>query len=125
MVAAKSETFSRYDTADYLRSEEDIIAYLETVMEDGGDDPAYIARALGVVARARNMSQLARDTGMSREGLYKALSEDGNPSFATIIKVAHALGLRLGFKPAVGNPSKWQLPSRFWSVEPLLLTTKH
>lgn len=100
MVAAKSETFSRYDTADYLRSEEDIIAYLETVMEDGGDDPAYIARALGVVARARNMSQLARDTGMSREGLYKALSEDGNPSFATIIKVAHALGLRLGFKPA-------------------------
>ncbi|MCR4268271.1 addiction module antidote protein [Nitratireductor sp. ZSWI3] len=95
-----SETFSRYDTADYLKNEEDIIAYLEAVMEEGGDDPAYIARALGVVARARNMSQLARDVGMSREGLYKALSEDGNPSFATIMKVAHALGLRLGFKPA-------------------------
>lgn len=94
-----SETFSRYDTADYLKSEEDIIAYLEAVMEEGSDDPAYIARALGVVARARNMSQLARDIGMSREGLYKALSEDGNPSFATIMKVAHALGLRLGFKP--------------------------
>lgn len=95
-----SETFSRYDTADYLKNEEDIIAYLEAVMEEGGDDPAYIARALGVVARARNMSQLARDAGMSREGLYKALSEDGNPSFATIMKVAHALGLRLGFRSA-------------------------
>ncbi|RIK92633.1 MAG: putative addiction module antidote protein [Proteobacteria bacterium] len=95
-----SKTFSRYDTADYLKSEEDIIAYLEAVMEEGDDDPAYIARALGVVARARNMSQLARDAGMSREGLYKALSEDGNPSFATIVKVAHALGLRLSFKPA-------------------------
>ena len=95
-----SETFSRYDTADYLKSEEDIIAYLEAVMEEGDDDPAYIARALGIVARARNMSQLARDAGMSREGLYKALSEDGNPSFATIVKVAHALGLRLSFKPA-------------------------
>lgn len=95
-----SKTFSRYDTADYLKSEEDVIAYLEAVMEEGDDDPAYIARALGVVARARNMSQLAREAGMSREGLYKALSEDGNPSFATILKVAHALGLRLSFKPA-------------------------
>ncbi|MBW7837741.1 MAG: putative addiction module antidote protein [Sphingomonadales bacterium] len=95
-----SKTFSRYDTADYLKSEEDIIAYLEAVMEEGDDDPTYIAHALGVVARARNMSQLARDAGMSREGLYKALSEDGNPSFATIVKVAHALGLRLSFKPA-------------------------
>lgn len=95
-----SKTFSRYDTADYLKSEEDIIAYLEAVMEEGDDDPTYIAHALGVAARARNMSQLARDAGMSREGLYKALSEDGNPSFATIVKVAHALGLRLSFKPA-------------------------
>jgi len=100
MVDAKSETFSRYDTADYLKSEEDIIAYLEAAMEEGGDDAAYIARALGVVARARNMSQLARDTGMSREGLYKALSEEGNPSFATIMKVARALGLRLDFRSA-------------------------
>ncbi|WP_071794920.1 addiction module antidote protein [Natronohydrobacter thiooxidans] len=99
MTAAKSESFSRYDTADYLENEEDIMTYLDAVMEEGGDDPAYIAHALGVVARARNMSQLARDTGMSREGLYKALSEDGNPSFATIVKVARALGLRLGFRP--------------------------
>ncbi len=100
MLSGKSETFSRYDTADYLKNDEDILAYLEAVMEEGGDDPAYIARALGVVARARNMSQLARDTGLSREGLYKALSEDGNPSFATIVKVAHALGLRVSFRPA-------------------------
>ncbi|ALA18281.1 MULTISPECIES: addiction module antidote protein [Chelatococcus] len=100
MLSGKSETFSRYDTADYLKNDEDILAYLEAVMEEGGDDPAYIARALGVVARARNMSQLARDTGLSREGLYKALSEDGNPTFATIVKVAHALGLRVSFRPA-------------------------
>ena len=103
-----NETFSRYDTADYLETEADIAAYLDAVMEEGGDDPAFIARALGVVARARNMSQLARDVGMSREGLYKALSGEGNPSFATVVKVAHALGLRVAFqakKPAVCKPT--------------------
>ena len=93
-------TFSRYDSADYLKTEDDIAAYLEAVMAEAGDDPATIAHALGVVARARNMSQLARDTGMSREGLYKALSGEGNPSFATVMKVAHALGLRLSIRPA-------------------------
>jgi probable addiction module antidote protein len=90
--------FSRYDTADYLKTEDDIAAYFEAVMEDG--DPALITAALGDIARARNLSQLARDTGMSREGLYKALSGEGNPSFATVMKVARALGLRLSFKPA-------------------------
>ncbi len=95
---AENETFSRYDTADYLKTEEDIAAYLEAVMEEGGDDPAFVARALGIVARARNMAQLARDTGLSREGLYKALSGEGNPSFATVMKVARALGLRLSFR---------------------------
>lgn len=85
--------FSRYDAADYLQTDEQITAYLEVAMEDG--DPAIVARALGAVARARNMSQLARDVGMSREGLYKALSGEGNPSFATITKVMHALGLKL------------------------------
>lgn len=94
------ETFSRYDTADYLKSDEDIARYMEAVMEEGGDDPAYIAQALGAIARARNMSQLARDTGLTREGLYKALSGEGNPSFATVMKVAHALGLKLTFRPA-------------------------
>jgi probable addiction module antidote protein len=92
------ETFSRYDTADYLKTDEDIARYIEAVMEEGGDDPAYITHALGVVARARNMSQLARDTGLTREGLYKALSGEGNPSFATVMKVAHALGLKLTFR---------------------------
>ncbi|MBI2383222.1 MAG: putative addiction module antidote protein [Gammaproteobacteria bacterium] len=95
-----TETFSRYDTAEYLKSEEQIAAYLEAIMDEGGDDPAVLAHALGVVARARNMSQLARDTGLTREGLYKALSGEGNPSLATVMKVAHALGLRISFRPA-------------------------
>lgn len=98
------ETFSRYDTADYLKSEEDIAAYMEAVMEEGGDDPAFVARALGIAARARNLSQLARDVGMTRQGLDKALSGDGNPTLATVLKVAQVLGLRLAFKPAhTGN----------------------
>ncbi|MDR2155037.1 MAG: putative addiction module antidote protein [Burkholderiaceae bacterium] len=79
--------FSRYDSADYLQTDEDIFAYIDAVMEEAGGDPAFIAQALGVVARARNMSRLARDTGLSREGLYKALSGKGKPSFATIAKV--------------------------------------
>lgn len=94
------ETFSRYDTADYLKTDEDIARYMEAVMEEGGDDPAYVTHALGAVARARNMSQLARDTGLTREGLYKALSGEGNPSFATVMKVARALGLKLTFRSA-------------------------
>lgn len=93
-----TENFSRYDTVDYLKSEADIAAYLEAVMEDG--DPSLIAAALGDIARARSITQLARDTQMSREGLYKALSGEGNPSFATILKVAKALGLRISFQPA-------------------------
>lgn len=94
----KAVKFSRYDTADYLKNEDDIAAYLEAVMEDG--DPALIAAALGDVARARNLSQLARDVGMTRQGLDKALSGTGNPSLSTVVKVAHALGLQLAFKPA-------------------------
>ncbi len=90
--------FSRYDSADYLETQDDVAAYLDAVMAEGGDDPAYVTRALGVVARARNISKLARDTGMSREGIYKALSEDGNPSFATVAKIAGALGLRITFE---------------------------
>ena len=94
------EKFSRYDTADYLTDDERIAAYLEAVMEEAGDDPALIAQALGAVARARNISQLARDTGLTREGIYKALSAEGNPSFATVIKMAKALGLRVAFRAA-------------------------
>lgn len=98
-MAKAKVTYSRYDTADYLKTEEDIALYMEAVLEEGGDDANLIAHALGDVARARNMSQLAREVGMTREGLYKALSSEGNPSFATIMKVAKALGLKLGFKP--------------------------
>lgn len=86
-----------FDAADYLRTPADAAAYLEAVLEESGDDPAVIARALGAIARSGNLSELARKTGMSREGLYKALASDGNPSFATISKVAHALGLRIEF----------------------------
>jgi probable addiction module antidote protein len=100
------ETFTRYDTADYLRDEESILAYLDAVMEEGADDPALITHALGNIARARNMSQLARDTGLTREGLYKALSDTGNPSFATIVKVAQALGLRLTFQAPSASSSR-------------------
>ncbi len=88
-----TEKFSRFDSADYLKTEEDIQLYFEACLEKS--DPALIAHALGVIARAQGMTKLARDTGLSREGLYKALSADGNPEFATVMKVINALGLRL------------------------------
>ncbi|PID99775.1 MAG: putative addiction module antidote protein [Thiothrix nivea] len=94
-----NEQFRRYDTAEYLKTDEDIQAYLDACMEEAGDDPAFIAHALGVVARARGMSQLARDSGLARESLYKALSGNGNPEFATILKVIRAMGLRLSVRP--------------------------
>jgi probable addiction module antidote protein len=97
------DTFKRFDAADFLETEEDVAQFLQAIMEDSGDDPATIASALGAVARARNMSKLARDSGLTREGLYKALSAGGNPSFATIVKVANALGLKVKFEPA-GTP---------------------
>src|SRR3982750_4180331 len=84
-----------YDVAEQLRTPEEMAAYLDAWLTEAPDDAAGIARALGDIARARGMSQVARDAGLSREGLYKALSENGNPSFATILKVARALGLRL------------------------------
>lgn len=94
----KSKTTSRYDSSDYLKSEEAIRVYLEECFSE--NDPALIAHALGVAARARGMMQLSRDTGLSREGLYKALDENGNPSFATILKVANALGFKLVLLPS-------------------------
>ena len=93
-----NETFAPFDSADYLNTFQDVTAYLEAVLEDSGDDPKVIAGALGAIARSRNLSQIAREAGMSREGLYKALSADGNPTLATVMKVAHALGLRLHFE---------------------------
>lgn len=84
-----------YDTAEYLKTEEDMALYLEACFEEAGDDYAFITKALGVIARARGMTQLAQDTGLAREGLYKALSANGNPEFATVMKVIKALGLKL------------------------------
>lgn len=92
-----TETFSPYDSADYLVDVETAAAHLEAALGEAGDDSAVIAQALGTIARSGNVSELARRIGMSREGLYKALSADGNPSFATIMKVARALGLKLHF----------------------------
>lgn len=85
----------RWDSAQHLKTEEDVALYLEACFEDAGDDAAFIAKALGTIARARSMTQLASETGLGRESLYKALSGEGNPSFATILKVIHALGLKL------------------------------
>ena len=82
-----------WDAADYLKTEEDIVAYIDAAFEDG--DPALIAAALGDVARARGMTKVAAEAGLGRESLYKALSSGGNPELATIIKVMRALGLRL------------------------------
>lgn len=86
---------SRWDSAEHLKTDEDMVAYLDACLAEAGDDAAFIAHALGVVARAKGMTQLARDTGLGRESLYKALSGEGNPSFATILKVMGALGVRL------------------------------
>ena len=89
---AKTKT-RPYDAAEYLETPEDMAAYLEAALEDG--DPAVVTHALGTIARARGMSQIARDTGLGRESLYKALSPGGNPEFATVLKVVRALGLKL------------------------------
>ena len=90
---------TRWDSAEYLKTEEDMQLYLEACIEESGDDPSFIIHALGVIARAKNMSQLARDTGLTREGLYKALSPEGNPTFSTVSKVVKALGFKLSVQP--------------------------
>ena len=97
---AAPEKFSRWDSADYLKTEEDIDLYFELCLEEDPGDGSLVRRALGSIARARGMTQLARDTGLAREGLYKALSPEGNPEFATVMKVIKALGLKLGTQAA-------------------------
>ncbi|MBL8226587.1 MAG: putative addiction module antidote protein [Chromatiales bacterium] len=84
-----------YDVAGQLRTPAEMAAYLDAWLAEAPDDAAGIARALGDIARARGMAHVARATGLSRESLYRALSADGNPSFATVLKVTKALGLRL------------------------------
>jgi len=83
---------TKWDAVDYLKTDEDMANYLEAAIEDS--DPALISAALGDIARAKGMSQVARKAGLGRESLYKALSPNGNPEFATILKVVKALGLR-------------------------------
>jgi probable addiction module antidote protein len=86
---------TRYDIAEHLRTPEDMAAYLEACFEGANGDAAFIAKALGDIARAKGMAQVARDAGLSRESLYKALSGDRSPGFGTILKVIEALGLKL------------------------------
>ena len=86
---------SPYDVAEHLRTPAEMAAYLDAWLEEAPDDVAGIARALGDIARAKGMSQVALEAGLSRESLYRALSASGNPSFATVLKVTRALGLRL------------------------------
>lgn len=88
--------FSTYDAVDYLNSEEDIRRYWEAVQREAVDCPEMIIGALNDIARARNMAKLARETGLSRAGLYKALSGESNPSFVNVMKIINALGLTLG-----------------------------
>jgi len=89
---AKTKT-RPWDAAEHLETAEDMAAYLEAVLEEG--DPALIAAAMGDIARVKGIAQIARETGLGRERLYKALSPAGNPEFATVLKVLRALGLRL------------------------------
>ncbi len=95
-TAAKKPTKTTpYDVAEHLRTPEEMAAYLDAWLQEAPDDAAGIARALGNIARAKGMTQVAKDAGLSRESLYRALSAEGNPSFSTVLKVARALGLKL------------------------------
>ena len=96
------KAFSNFEASDYLQAEEDISAYLEAAMEDG--DPQVLVSAMGDIVKARNVTQVARETGLTREGIYKAFSREGNPSFATVWKVASALDIQLSFRSGAAKP---------------------
>jgi probable addiction module antidote protein len=93
-------TLLDYDVAEHLRTPEEMAAYLEASIAECDGDASFVAKALGDIARAKGMATLARDTGLGRESLYKALSVDGNPQLSTVLKVAKALGLQFSVKPA-------------------------
>ena len=99
---------TRYDVAEHLRTPEEMAAYLEACIEEADGDAAFIAKALGDIARAKGMTQVARDAGLSRESLYKALSGERSPTFDTILKVINALGLELHAEAAQANSSTAQ-----------------
>ncbi len=96
---------TRYDVAEHLRTPEDMAAYLEACLEEANGDAAFVAKALGDIARAKGMSQVAHDAGLSRESLYKALSGERTPNFDTILKVISALGLKLHAEAVHANSS--------------------
>jgi probable addiction module antidote protein len=98
-ASSKTQT-TPYDVAEHLRTPEEMAAYLDAWLEEAPDDVSGIAKALGDIARAKGMTQVALDAGLSRESLYRALSADGNPSFATVLKVARALGVKFHAAPA-------------------------
>ena len=95
-----------YDVADHLRNPEECAAYLEACLEEANGDASFIAKALGDIARAKGMTQVAQETGLSRESLYKALSGDRNPGFDTVLKVINALGLELHAKAKFSGVSE-------------------
>ncbi|MEO8313183.1 MAG: addiction module antidote protein [Pseudomonadota bacterium] len=99
--AKKRASFRRWDPADHLKSKAEIAEYLTEIFNAAGDDPAVISAALGDVARAYGVAKLAKATGLTREGLYKALSKDGNPSLGTLLKVAKAFGVRFAAEVSI------------------------
>jgi probable addiction module antidote protein len=105
---------ARFDVAEYLRTSEEMAAYLEACIEEAPHDAAFIAKAVGDIARAKGMSQVAHESGLSRESLYKALSGERNPEFDTILRVLSALGLRLHatMEPSTTTPDKRVQPKR-------------
>lgn len=94
-----TEKFTRFDPVDHLQSEEDMAMYLDACLEEDPGDGSVVRAALNDIARAQGMTQLARETGISREGLYKALSPSGNPEFATVLKIIKALKIKLHATP--------------------------
>ena len=91
---------TKYDVAEYLRTPEEMAEYLEACLEEANGDAAFVAKALGNIARAKGMTEIARETGLSRESLYKSLSGERSPSFETVLKVINALGLKIHAEPA-------------------------
>ena len=96
---AKIKT-TKYDVAEYLNTPEEMAAYLEACLDEANGNAAFVAKALGNIARAKGMSEIARETGLSRESLYKSLSGERSPSFETVLKVITALGLKIHAEPA-------------------------
>lgn len=105
-----AEKFTRWDAADYLSTEEDMALYLDACLDEDPGDGSLIRAALNDIARARGMTQLAKDTGLTREGLYRALSATGNPEFSTVMKVIKALKIKLHAAPE--TPAKPPRASR-------------